>query len=338
MSLKQSTGGGAAANLFKAPTAISTLQQQQIPSAYNPTNKLITSQFIEGVISALCGYTVRIGNLSRYQLAFVHKSVYQKDIAPHQEVVDKYLQITNSQFIPNPPPVPIATFRPSDNNPNISRPLVFTDTYEAMEFSGDGWVNAIIGQYVTSRFPGQSESFYHRMKSFVVCKDGLSKIGMELGFGEYALVSQDFESLISRKNPSLIEDIVEAFCEAVVQDLGIGMLRVMLKNLIEKTVDFRTAIINDTNYKDVFKRKCKELEWSKPVYVDLGDNGMVGTKKEFTIGIKHDPSYPHRSKTAYDAKGNCHECLAIGNGPTKKKAEQSAALNAISVLSLARST
>ena len=133
-----------------------------------------------------------------------------------------------------------------------------------MEFVGDGWIGGIIGQYVRSRFPGQSEKFYHNLKQHIVSKDGLCRLSARLGFGEYALLSAAAEDLLTRKNPSLLEDMFEAFTCAVVEDLGIDVMQIMIKNIIESTIDFREAIINDSNYKDILKRICRENAWSLP--------------------------------------------------------------------------
>lgn len=294
--------------------------------AYNPSNRFVTRQFIEATLSKWCGYSVRINNLEKYQLAFVHKSVYRKNIAPPDTVVQEYMT-KNSLTTTNVLPPPLGTYR----GPGVA--VVFTDTYEASEFSGDGWINAVVGQYVKNRFPNQSEGFYHKMKAHVVCKDGLSKISRHLGFGDYALLSCEAEQLLTRENPSLLEDMFEAFCDAIVEDQGVGMLRVIVKNIIESgIIDFRPAIINDSNYKDVFKRVCRDNGWVHPQYIDLGDNGLMGAKREYSVGIEVIPEAGLRARTAFDVKNRPVECMSLGTGATKKKAQQSAALNALKLL------
>lgn len=328
--LKKSTGSGLS-SLRSSTSSDGETRFKNGKDGYNPSNKMITRQFIEKTLSNLCGYSVKIGNLEKYQLAFVHKSVYRKNIAPPDKVIQDYLKATNSTAVPDNPPLPIGTFRP-DESGFKSRPLVFTDTYETMEFCGDGWIGAVVGQYIKHRFPCQSEGFYSKLKSHIVCKDGLSKVSRHLGFGEYALISSETEQLIGRNNLSLLEDIFEAFCDALVEDLGVGLLRVVIKNLIESVIDFRDAIINDSNFKDVFKRVCKHQGWSLPQYVDLGDNGLIGTKKEYSVGILMIPdltSVGVRSRSAINSDNKPVDCVAIGSGATKKKAQQSAALNAM---------
>jgi dsRNA-specific ribonuclease len=314
--------------------------QEEELEIYNPNNRLLTREFVEKTLSKLCGYGIRIGSLELYQLAFVHKSVYRKDISPPASVVEDFLKRSGLERVPDNPPLPVATYRhaiPGPSSTTKSRPVIFCDTYEAIEFVGDGWIGAVIGQYVKSRFPQQSEGFYHNLKKYIVCKDGLSTLSDRLGFGDYALLSPQAEDLLTRKNIGLLEDIFEAFCCSVVEDLGVGVLRVIVKNLIESTIDFRDAIINDTNYKDILKRICRENGWPQPVYIELGDNGKMGAKKEYSVGIKLFPeaaSVGVRGKMGFTLKGEVCDLWSTGNGPVKKKAQQSAAFNALKCLEL----
>jgi len=299
---------------------------------YNPSNRPITRQFIESIISKLCGYSVKIRSLETYQLAFVHKSVYRKNLAPPDDVIKQYLISTKQNSVPYPAPHPVAMYRP-DN-----KPFVFTDTYEAIEWAGDRWVDATVAQYLIKRFPHQNEGFYSNLKKHVVCKDGLSKISAHLGFGEYALISIDAEEFLTRENPSLLEDIFEAFCYCVVEDLGVSILQVMIKNLIESVIDFRPVIINDSNYKEVFRRACRERGWEDPVYADLGDNGLIGSKREYNAGILATDQYETaelKLNTTTTPEGKKLRVLSVGSGITKKKAQAAAALHAYKSLEMA---
>jgi dsRNA-specific ribonuclease len=339
MQMSKKAKAGLSINCASSARFVLSKEEEEAAAAlerYNPSNRLLTREFVEKVLSQLCGYGLVIGSLDTYQIAFVHKSVYRKDIAPPASVVSEYLQKTGLVSVPATATLepPLGTFRRG------GEPVLFTQTYETMEFVGDGWIGAIIGEYVFNRFPDQSEKFYHNLKQHIVCKDGLSKLSASLGFGEYALLSPQAEELLTRKNPTLLEDIFEAFCCAVVTDLGVDVLRIIVKNLIESTIDFREAIINDNNYKDVLKRVCREHGWSSAiVYVDLGNNNKVGAKKEYSVGIKLIPealAAGVNGKTGFVDK-DAVTFWATGTGPVKKKAQQAAAFNALKALDLARS-
>ena len=303
-------------------------------AAFNPSNRLLSRKFIESTLSKLLGYGVRIGSLHPYQLAFVHKSVYRKDIAPPREVVRQYLETTGQAFVPlEDAEPPVGTFRPaSETDPTQSKPLIFVDTYEAMEFAGDGWINACVGQYVKDRFPGQQEGFLHDMKTHVISKDGLKDLSRNLGFGQYALISMEAEESMTRQNESLLEDIFEAFCAAVVEDLGVGLLRVIVKNAIESVIDFREAIVNENNFKRGLASLCADSGWPSPQYVDLGDNAMHGAKRRFNFAVllpKEVREMGLEPQHATDRNGKQYEVWATGIANRRKKAQATAAYNAI---------
>lgn len=305
-----------------------TAQQQ----SYNPANKPVTRNFLEETISKLCGYSVKIRSVENYQLAFVHKSVYRKNLAPSAEIISQYLKSARQKSVPYPAPYPVAMYRP--DQPTV----IFTDTYEAIEWAGDRWIDATVAQYLIKRFPRQNEGFYSNLKKHVVCKDGLAKIAKHLGFGEYALLSIEAEEFLTRENLSLLEDMFEAFCFCIVEDLGVGMLQVVIKNLIETVMDFRPVIINDTNYKEVYRRACHERGWDAPEYLDLGDNGQIGSKKEYSAAILATPQTREaglKTQETLGRDGKKFECISIGAGVTKKKAQAAAALNAYKSLELA---
>lgn len=54
---------------------------------WNPNNKLLDRTFVENIIERFCGTYIRIYDLRKYQLAFVHKSVKKRDISPPTEEV-----------------------------------------------------------------------------------------------------------------------------------------------------------------------------------------------------------------------------------------------------------
>lgn len=300
---------------------------------FNPNNQLVTREFVESTLSRMCGYGVKIGNLALYQQCFVHKSVYRKDISPPASVVEEYLRRTRQECVPDAPGLPLGTWRRG------GEPVVFTETYEDIEFVGDGWIGAVIGQYARNRFPQQSEEFYHNIKKHIVSKDGLSRLSGSLGFGAYALLSPQAEDLLSRANPSLLEDMFEAFCCAVVDDLGVGVLKVAIKNLIESSIDLRDVIINEDNYKDVLKRLCRENAWAAPAYLDMGDNGRMGDQKEYSSGVVMIPDVAAlgvKVRNGFDVeRGAMCDLWSIGTGITKKKAQMSAAFNALKCLEIA---
>lgn len=166
--------------------------------------------------------------------------------------------------------------------------MIFTQDYEQIEFVGDGWIGSIVGDYLYALFPRQDEGFYTQLKQRIVCTGGLASISQYIGFDKYILLSTRNEQLCGRNNPTNLEDVFEAFCAAIKQDLGIQMLTLFLKNAIESAMDFEYFITNNTNYKDTLMRFFQSNGWKQPVYPDIKTEGVKPNRIYF-VGVEWFP-------------------------------------------------
>jgi ribonuclease-3 len=169
---------------------------------------------------------------------------------------------------------------------NNGESVVFTQTYESLEFVGDGWIGAIVGDYLYHRFPRQNEGFLTKLKQNIVCKDGLAGLARYIGFDKFILLSTRNEENYGRMNLSYLEDVFEAFCAAIKQDLGKQVLDLFIKNIIEASIDFERIITVDTNYKDMLMRFCQENGWGQPTYGEIAEEGQKHHKL-YTIGVDY---------------------------------------------------
>lgn len=252
--------------------------QKTLGKDYNPNNCLLNRTFVEEILGKFCGTTIKIYDLRKYQLAFVHKSVKYRDISPYTDDVLKDVakaQLNNT---------PIEDVIKKYGTWNNGDPMIFTQDYEHIEFVGDGWIGSIVGDYLYSLFPRQDEGFYTKLKQRIVCTGGLASLSQHIGFDKYLLLSSRNEQLYGRTNPTYLEDVFEAFCAAIKQDLGIQMLTLFLKNAIESAMDFEYFITNDTNYKDKLMRYFQSNGWKQPVYFDIQEEGLKHNKT-YTVGI-----------------------------------------------------
>lgn len=258
---------------------------------YNPNNHLLPRWFVEGLLKKVFGTDIQIYDLRKYQLAFVHKSVRLRDLSPPNEVVLEEIARAKHKGIP------IEKVTEKYGTWNDGEPVIFTQTYESLEFVGDGWANAIVGDYLYHRFPRQNEGFLTKLKQQIVCKDGFAALANFVGFDKYILLSSMNEEKYGRKTPSYMEDVFEAFCAAIKQDLGKQVLDIFIKNIIEASIDFERIITININYKDTLMRVFQENGWRQPTYSDISRSGPVH-KRIYTVGvdwfpeISSIPSYP----------------------------------------------
>ena len=151
-------------NLQKKRTKVARnnkYDEVQQKNFYNPRNKLVTKDYIEELLRRVIGMPLKINSLYPYQLAFVHKSVYKKNIAPPKE-----------------------------------KEIVFYQTYESLEFVGDAWVGAIVADYLYHRFPGQDEGFLTKLRTKIVCSKQMAKYAEYLELSEYVIITPRIEKAI----------------------------------------------------------------------------------------------------------------------------------------------
>jgi ribonuclease-3 len=270
--------------------------QNSQPSSHN---QLLTREFLNKTIGSIAKCSVSVKHLDGYQLAFVHKSFLKRENLPDQITVRINDETT------------IDTYRP-------------LKTYETLEFIGDAFIDSIVAEYLYTKFPNQKEGFLTKLKTRLTRSETFAKFAFHLKFDEYLLISEHVELIGGRKNPRIMEDVFEAFCAAVKQDLGYDLLERFVIRLIEKLMDFDDLIKNDDNYKDKLLRYFQKNGWSHPTYTIIDQTGPRH-HTTYTIGvddIRRDP----KSDKIVKIPG---QYLGTGSAKAKKKAEQLASKVAI---------
>jgi ribonuclease-3 len=266
---------------------------------YNPLNKLLTNDDIVNVFQ-LVGMQYQVKTLKYFQTALTHIS---------------YMDISN-----NP------EFEIDLSERDISPPLQRQHN-DSIEFTGDKIVGAIIGVYISDRYPKKDAGFLTKLHARLVKTQMFAQFATYLGLGRMLLISKHVENLGGRENPRILEDAFEAFIRAIFLDVrednpdryGVAsqVCWDLVTSVMENTVDFRELMLNDNhketlqNYFQVnFNGKC-------PEYVTLKEEGPTNNRI-FTIGIYH----PERAG----------ELLGKGVGKKTKNAAQIAAQMALEKL------
>jgi len=182
--------------------------------------------------------------------------------------------------------------------------------YETLEFLGDAFLDVIVAEYLYKRYSDQNEGFLTKIKTRLVNGEQLSYYTNCLKMNHLVLLSKHVEeNCEGRKNIHILEDIFEAFIGALYLDTN-DFLKVkeFVIRVIEKYVDFPELIMRDTNYKEQVLKYFQHNYSCNPTYehIECDDNEI------FKCKILHQ---------------SC--MIAIGEGKTKKKAEQDAAYRAL---------
>jgi len=200
---------------------------------------------------------------------------------------------------------------------------------ERLEFVGDGTIKDILCSYLYLRYkinPKGDEGFMTYLKTKIEDKSSFSRFAKELGLDTYILISKQTELIKGRNSDKILEDAFEAFLGALKLDQGQDVCKKLIEYFLENSVDYPTLIYQNENYKDQLMQLFHSNKWVSPIYWEISCKvgGNNSTQKIYTMGVL-DPM------TTLDDKGRPNDIIIIaeGEGTSKQRAEQQAALNAL---------
>ena len=213
----------------------------------------VTRNDIEGILN------MRIKNISHYQRALVHKSIYKaikKYISTKEKPIQEYLLQHN----------------------------------ERLEFLGDSVLGLIVAKYLFHKYPEKDEGFLTKLKTKIVNSQQLSELATKIKLGKFILMSNHVENIKGRNSQKILEDSFEAFLAAIFKDLGFDAAESFMINLIE-TLDFDELLVED-NYKDILLRYTQNISKNCTTSYDLLSTDGPSHNRDFIIvvnidGIQH---------------------------------------------------
>lgn len=276
--------------------------ENEIP--YNTQNKFIISkEIVEKILNTYnVQYTVK--NISIFKTSFTHKSYLKRNCWTKEQLSEK--KNTIGEYV----------YELQDKS------------YEDLEFFGDSLLDFIVVIYITTRYEGQNEGFYTKLKSKIVSGASLSRIAKKLNFHKYIVISKSIEDKGGRYSDKILEDVFEAFLGALHKD---GITNTLdnfticynfIFNLLDNTnddFDYPSLLLFDNNYKDQLLKYYHQNKWGTPKYVDvkIEENN---NNKIFSIGVIN-PTYHEYSDSDLKKLGE-KKFIMVSVGSTKKKAEQ----------------
>lgn len=179
--------------------------------------------------------------------------------------------------------------------------------YERLEFLGDSVLGSIIASYLFSLYPAANEGFLTQMKSKIVNRKNLNKLGKEMGLVK--LTRNHYTTL----SENIAGNLFEALVGAIYLDFGYDICN---KIVVEKL--FTPEQINKLETK-IVSYKSLLLEWSQKKKVSI--------RYETIEELQANKNMVFRSFTLMnDVK------ISNATETSKKKAEEKAAQRAFYIL------
>ena len=185
---------------------------------------------------------------------------------------------------------------------------------EVLEFLGDAVIDLGVSSLLIERFPQENEGVLYKVRAFLVNERDLSEIALALEMQNEIRLGRGESSTGGHSKPRLLASAYEAVLGAVFQEAGFNqcfeLLRVHFENAIQQVSLSENF---DSDYKTRFQEMIQAEQKSAPTYI---------LKEEF--GPAHEKVFVVEVQVQGQTK-------ALGQGRSKKQAEQDAARLALIV-------
>lgn len=260
-------------------------------SPYNPRNRFFTEKDIHRILHRHGLPHYRVANSKVFQTAMVHTTYVKR----------------SDYTTPDGRPASLAPC------PSGVMPLQ-DESYECLEFEGDSVLGICVATYLRRKYPDKKQGFLTDARKELVNNERIGSLCQQVGLDTFYVISRHNEesaAINGRRNIQKLGDIFEAFIGALWTDCGnrFNIVYAFVTNVIEAYIDVQDAVTTITNYKDIFQKYCQREFGSTPIYQMLSP--MIDSK-DIRVVVMEGPSVHGR-----------------GQGPTRKKAEQMAAKEAL---------
>ena len=179
---------------------------------------------------------------------------------------------------------------------------------ERLEFLGDAFLDAIIGEEMYKIFSREEEGFLSRIRATLVCEESLAQIAAEIEIGECLFMGHGEEKTGGRQRKSILADAMEAVFGAIYLDGGYEAVKLTVLGLFANAIeDARHGKYVITDYKTALQEALQAKGITDIRYV-LEEASGPDHDKTFRVGLM--------------INGRKE---AEGIGKSKKQAEQQAA-------------
>ncbi len=183
---------------------------------------------------------------------------------------------------------------------------------ERLEFLGDAFFDAIIGEALYNIFPEAEEGKLSKLRAAIVCEQSLAAVAGRLELGDYLQLGYGEEKNGGRQRASILADATEAVVGAIYLDGG-----------YEKAREFVTYAFAE-ELADAKDGRVKNRDFKSALQEELQANGVSDIK--YILEKEEGPDHDKLFTVRLEIKGTI---AGRGTGKSKKNAEQEAAKNAI---------
>lgn len=187
------------------------------------------------------------------------------------------------------------------------------ESNERLEFLGDSVLGFITAEYLFSSLSGRPEGELTKLRANAVCEKSLAVFAKEISLGDYILLGKGEMLTGGRERPSILADAFESVIAAIYLDGGIEEAKKFVLRFVSTST---TDTYQATDYKTLLQEVIQKNPDEHLTYRLVAESGP-DHNKEFTVEVYLNSN-----------------CMGTGKGPSKKKAEQAAAKEALALMGI----
>jgi ribonuclease-3 len=184
---------------------------------------------------------------------------------------------------------------------------------ERLEFLGDAVLGLVVADHVYRTYPELSEGQLTDARKAVVNAACLAELAAQLRLGEALALGKGEDAAGGRHRPSILADALEATIGAVYLDGGWEAAHALILRLLTPRVAEAVTGVRGQDHKTMLQELVAQ-RFGQPVRYHLSETGP-----------DHDKEFTARAVVDGVERG-------VGRGPSKKRAEQAAAREALAAL------
>lgn len=185
---------------------------------------------------------------------------------------------------------------------------------ERLEFLGDAVLNVVISEYIYMNHSQLSEGEMTKIRAHIVCEPSLEKCSNAIGLGKYLMLGKGEEITGGRTRTSILSDAFEATIGAIYIDGGMEQAKSYIYKHMHSLMEDAVKGIIFMDYKTQLQEVVQKDGEKKIVYEVIDEKG------------------PDHNKLFVSRVTIDGQPMGIGEGKSKKEAEQHAARSALEKL------
>lgn len=184
------------------------------------------------------------------------------------------------------------------------------DSNERLEFLGDAVLQLVVSHHLFRCCPDCAEGELTKRRAAMVCEPSLAQRARYLGLGDYLLLGKGEEMTGGRTRPSLLADAFEALVGAIYLDGEIGAAEAFIRRELVGVME-AAAPEGRRDYKTFLQEKLQKDPENRLAYAMVEETG---------------PDHAKHFRVQVEVNG---AVWGVGDGRSKKEAEQAAAAQAL---------